>query len=78
VIVEKVALRIILSALSGVDVTDFVTVPPVPEQVRVYVTPTPVPTFCVPEVAFAPDQLGYVVPPEAVQDVALVEDQVST
>ncbi len=54
-----------------VTVADWLPVPPVPEQVRTYVVfAVRAPVDCEPLTAFAPDQ-----PPEAVQAVALVEDQ---
>ena len=61
---------------AGVEVTVIVTlcgdvVPPAPVHVRVYVVFAVCDTDCVLDVAFVP-----VHPPDAVQDVALVEDQV--
>ncbi len=46
--------------------------PPVPVQVKVYVEVTVGVTTCVPDVALVPDQA-----PEAMQEVALVELQMS-
>ena len=54
-----------------VTVADWVALPPVPVQARVYVVATVGETGCVPETAFVP-----VHPPLAVHEVALVEDQV--
>lgn len=45
--------------------------PPAPVQVKVYVVVAAGLTVCEPEVDLLPDQ-----PPEAIQDAALVEDQV--
>ena len=56
----------------NVIVTDLEAVPPLPVQARVYVEVVVGKTDCVPDVVFDPDQA-----PEAVQDVTLVEDQVS-
>jgi hypothetical protein len=56
-----------------VTVADALALPPVPVQVRVkLLVAVSAPVDWLPEVALAPDQ-----PPEAVQEVALVEDQVS-
>ena len=58
-----------------VTITDFVALPPAPVHVSVYVEVTAGFTTCVPcvsDIALFPDQV-----PEAVQDVALVENHVS-
>ena len=55
-----------------VTVVDCVAVPPVPVQTRVYVVVTVGETDCVPDIALVP-----VHPPLAMQEVALVDDQVN-
>ncbi|OGM78607.1 hypothetical protein A2197_02860 [Candidatus Woesebacteria bacterium RIFOXYA1_FULL_48_16] len=64
--------KVKLKAVGAVTLTvvDWLAVPPVPVQVNVYIVVAVGETVCDPEVAFVPDHA-----PDAVQTVALAEDQ---